>query len=245
VQLVARVVAVAAPVLADLEEQRGQPVEIAAHRQLHHLVLLGARDFGPVGRLAGELGVELGQELLAGRIHEEPGGAVQEVVAGGAVDRPRAAQPLARLQDLLDDDPRLRCVGAQPPEVGLRVPEAVGMIDSHTVERAVGEPPEDELVRVPEDVLVLDPQAHEVVDVEEAPIAEVARGGAPAHETEVLALEQRVERVCAGVHVGHDGVDRLGDAWLLGAEARERLVEHGLVPMAPLDARAIGRGRRR
>src|SRR5258705_440175 len=137
VQLVPRIVAIASPPLADLKEERGQPVQVAAHRLAHHLVLLGARHLGPVGRFTGELGVELGQRLLALRVDEEPGHAVQEVVAGGAVDRPGVAQRLARLEDLLDGDPRLRPGLAQPIQVGLGVAKAVGMVDAEPVQRAV------------------------------------------------------------------------------------------------------------
>src|SRR5207245_8740927 len=115
----------------------------------------------------GELRVELGQHLLAGRIDEEAGDPIQEVVPRRAVDRPGVAQRLARLEDLLDDDPCVRTVGAQAFEIRLGIPETVGMVDAQAVERAVGQPAEDEPVRVPEDVLVLDPQPDEAVEVEE------------------------------------------------------------------------------
>ena len=183
VQLVARVVAVPATPLADLEEERGEPVQIAAHDLAHHLVLPGARHLGPVGRFARELGVELGQRLLALGVDEDPGDAVQEVVAGRAVDRPGVAQRLARLEDLLDDDPRLRPGVAQPVEIRFGVPQPVGVVDPEAIERTVGEPSEHETVRVAEDVIVLHAQAHQAVDVEESPVAEVARRRAPGSTT--------------------------------------------------------------
>ena len=118
------------------------------------------------------------------------------------------------------------------------------MVDPQPVERAVREPCQHEPVRVSKDVLVLDPQPDQAVDVEESPVAEVARRRAPVRETEVLALEQRVQQVDAGIHLGDHRVNRPGRVRVLGKEPRERIVEDVLVSVATLDARLIGRRRR-
>ena len=62
-------------------------------------------------------------------------------------------------------------------------------------------------------------------------------------EAEVLALQERVQQVDAGVDLADRRVDRPGGIRLLGEEPRQQFVQDGLVPMAPLDAGLIDRGR--
>ena len=92
------------------------------------------------------------------------------------------------------------------------------MVDAHAVEHALAEPAQDQRVRVGEDPLVLHAQADQGVDVEEAPIAEIAAGRAPERQPIVLALEQRVKRVGIGVELADHGIDGLGDLRLARPE---------------------------
>jgi len=101
VELVAGVVAVAAVMLADVDGQAGQPVELGRQDLGHHEVLLLVDDLVVVDGLAGEGGVGLRQRFLAGRVDEQPAHTVGEVVARRSGHRPRLRQPLAGLQDLL------------------------------------------------------------------------------------------------------------------------------------------------
>ncbi len=75
-----------------------------------------------------------------------------------------------------------------------------------------------------EDVLALHAQADEVVDVEEAPVAELLVGGLPVGEAVVLLREEVVEGVGVGVDRGDGLVDGFADGCVFVAEA----VEHGL-----------------
>ena len=233
----------AAVALAHVEEQRGEPVDVAAQHLAHDQVLLLARDGREVGGLAGEVGVEAGERLLAVGIDEQSVHPVQEVVAGRARHRPRLAQPLARLQDLLGHDPRRRRRVVEPAEVVLGIAQAVRMVDPQAVEHAVAEPLQNEGVGVGEDAILLGAQAHQRVDVEEAAIAEVAAGRPPERQPVVLPLEQGVQRVGAGVDLVDHAGDRGRDVGLLAQEPVEELAQHFLVAMALLHAEPV-RGRR-
>ncbi len=125
------------------------------------------------------------------------------VVAGGAVDRPRR-ELLARLEDLLDDDPRVRRHRPQPVEVGGRIAEPVGMVDPDAVDGAVAHPGPDQPVGEVEDRGLLDPDPGQIGHVEEPPVVELVGAGAPEREPVVLGVEQLVEQVDRGV----DGGDR-------------------------------------
>ena len=202
VQLVARVVAVPPVAFADLDEQSGEPVDIAAQQLVQRLMLLRPHQRGVIDGLAGELGIELGEWLLAGGIDEQAADAIQEVVASGAGHRPGIAKALARFEDFLDHDPGLRGRPMQPLAIGLRVAQAIRVVNAHPVEHALSEPSQDQRVRVGEDLFVLHAQGDQGVNVEEPPIAEIASCGAPERQAIVLALEQRVQGIGIGVELG-------------------------------------------
>ena len=169
--------------------------------------------------LPGQLLVEPRQRLLAGRVDEERGDVVQELVAGRPFHRPLRAQPLSRLEDLLDPgalDPGL----AQPLEVAARICEPVGVIDAHAVDQTRLRELDDLRVRHLPDLGILHPYARELADVEETAV----QAGAPV-EVEELRAPERVapERVLvAGRHVVRDDVQ--DDAQTRGAERAELLL---------------------
>ena len=104
-------------------------------------------------------------------------------------------------------------------------------------------PFEHTAVRVLEDLLVLHPQSDERVDIEEAPVAQVAVRAAPPCEAIVLQIEQRVQRVGISVHVGDGLIDGGRGKRVVVQKTTELLAEHGLVAMSSADAGTIGCGR--
>jgi hypothetical protein len=68
------------------------------------------------------------------------------------------------------------------------------VVDAEGVEAAVGDPLEDPRVRLGEDARVLHAERDELVDVEEAPVVDLARGATPAGERVVLGVEEGAER---------------------------------------------------
>ena len=134
--------------------------------------------------LAGQLLVEAGERLLAGGVDEERRDVVQELVAGRAFDRP-LAQPLARLEDLLDPDaldPGL----AQPLEVAARIRQPVRMIDAHAVDQPFLHELDHLRVRHLPDLRILHPHAGKPADVEEPAVP----AGAPVEVEELRAPER-------------------------------------------------------
>ncbi len=133
------------------------------------LVELGERrHLREAARLAGQLGVELGQRLLAGGIDEEGGDVVRELVAGRALDRP-VAQLLAVLEDLLDPDAADAAL-RDLFEVRARVGEPVRMVDAQAVDEPLAHELEHLGVRDLEHLRVLDAHPGERVDREEAAV---------------------------------------------------------------------------
>src|SRR5262245_57425552 len=99
------------------------------------------------------------------------------------------------LQNLFDYDPGLRCGAPQPLQVLERIMQAVDMIDAHAVQRTFSQPAQDKAVRVAKNLLIFHPQANQAVDVEEAPVAEVAPCGAPERQPVVLAFEHLMQKI--------------------------------------------------
>ena len=148
----------------------------------------------------------------------------RELVARRAVDGPRLRQRFAAREDLLDDDVAIGHAGArerrtQPLEIRARLEQPVDVVDSQAVDDAVAEQLEHELVHVLEHFRQLDPQAREVVDVEEPPIVDVVAGDAKVRGTPVLLGDDGIERAAHAVVVG--AIDAL-DAQPRARRARQR-----------------------
>src|SRR4029450_10437739 len=93
---------------------------------------------------------------------------------------------------------------------------------------------------------VLDAQAGQRIDVEEAPVVDVAGSKPPVAELVVLALEQMVQRKrrrgairpgAIGGEAARDDVGRAGDRFQLGLEARRLLAAGTARPLMPRSQR--------
>ena len=82
----------------------------------------------------------------------------------------------------------------QAREIAGRITQSVGMVDPKPIDQPALDPVQDQAVHVVEDRRILDPQPDQVVDVEEAPIAEVAESGTPRRQPVVLFGQQRSSR---------------------------------------------------
>ncbi len=223
----------------------GEAVEVGGQHVAQHEVLLVVLHLDDVGGLTGEGAVGLGEGRLTRRVHEQPAEAVEEVVAGGAVDRPRGGKLLAGLEDLLDHQPGAGGGVVQPPEVALGITKAVGVVDAQPVDHALRHPVEHQGVGVGEDLFVFHPQRRQRGDVEEAAVVELAPGGPPVGQAVVLAVQEGIEEVGVGVDAVHGGIDGGGDLRPLVAHPGQRPLEHLLVAVAVAHADSIGGGRRR
>ena len=130
------------------------------------------------------------------------------------------------------------------------------MVDPDTVDHSLGDELEDQRVRAGEHGRVLDPDADEVVDVEEAPVVATPAVAAPLHQLEVLLLEQRGNRRAEirfgrereapvteheGRPVGTDGVDHEIAAVDELADRRAEQREHDAAAGAvPVDVEHLG-----
>ncbi len=93
-RFVAGIIAMQAVSFAEIEQHRGERVDLAAEGIAHRKLFAGANQCGVIGRLARELAIKISQRLRTGRIDEEPPRQVEKVVTGGALDRPRLTQAL-------------------------------------------------------------------------------------------------------------------------------------------------------
>jgi len=98
---------------------------------------LGLVDDDPeVGRLAGQVGVEIGERGLRRGVEQDATDLQQRVIAGRARARPVGGKLLVTLEDLLHHDPRARG-RFQACKVAARIGEAVGMVDAQAVHPAL------------------------------------------------------------------------------------------------------------
>ncbi len=218
---------------AGLVEQRAQAGDLARERRRGLLDLGLQRDLGERPRLARQLGEEVGQLGLAGRVDEQRRRVVEELVADGALDRP-VAQGLAGVEDLLHPDV-LRAGVGQAAQVAGRVGEAVGMVDPQAGDHAVAHELEDLPVGHGEDLGILDPHRGEVVDVEEAPVPAVLR--VPVEELRAQLLVGPPAVLVRDPHVVGDDVEH-------DLEARARAAPAGRPRRRARPTRASGRRRR-
>jgi len=135
-QLVARVVAVLAVGLANVDEGLHQPVDVGAE-DLAQDAPLGLVDQLRVFVVqAREALIGAGERPLASRVDVETQNPVHELVAGAAGHRPGLGQLLAGGQDLLDHHPGPARAIVQAPQVLLGVAQAVRVVDAHAVEHS-------------------------------------------------------------------------------------------------------------
>src|SRR6185437_2276367 len=138
--LCAREVAIVAAGLADLDEDRGEPVDVAAKSLLCNIELLVVRDYGKRGCVARKFRVVLAELVDAIRFHEHAKSSIQKVVSAGALNGPGCAQPLSRLKNLLADDPCFGSAFAQALKVLQRIAKAIRMVDAHAIKNPFFEP---------------------------------------------------------------------------------------------------------
>ncbi len=179
--------------MADRGGDLDQPVHLGAEAVLDDPALGLLDHAGERDRLAGELAVEPGQDRSGLGVREQATHAEQGVVAGRPRARPVPGQRLVALEDLLDHDP---CAGraVEPHDVAARVRQAVGVVDPQPLHVSLGHEGEQHGMGLGEDTLVLDADAHQGVDVEEAPVVELLVADPPVREPVELAVQQLLER---------------------------------------------------
>lgn len=203
-------------------EAGGEAADVGAEGEVDDVSLFVEGE-GFVGAVAaGEGGVGGFEGRETGGVDEDTGGGGEEVIAGGAIDRP-GWQGLITFEDLFDDDPGVGAEAfAQPVKVGGGVGEAVDVVDADPVdEMGVGEF-EGERVGGFADFGAFDADTDQLVDVEEAAVVGFASGDLPVGEAPGLGGEQ-------GVELGQGEGGRVAAVWVEagGVEARGGGVEVG------------------
>ena len=206
-QAVEREIARAPVALADAVEHVGQDIQLAGHRGVHDQPLGVVEEIVEGAGLAGRPAVDLAHAPGVGVGDEHPVYLIEEVVAGGAVDRPVRGQPFAARQDLFGDDVERSRPGSagyapgvgrqvlQHLEIPGRVEQAIRMIDADAAHQTVAQKRRQQLVNRAEHLRIFDPQPGQGVDVEEPAIVDFLRGGPPVCQPVGLLLEQLVQRI--------------------------------------------------
>ena len=127
---------------------------------------------------------------------------IEPFIAGRAMDAGKTRQPLAVGEDLLDDHVEPAIGGwlfdvdepLQPPEVLVRIAQAVDVIKSQPVQAALANQAPDQPMHGRKRCGILNSQSGERIDVEEPPIVDFAAGQTPVREPIMLTFEQVVER---------------------------------------------------
>ncbi len=199
--------------------------ELGLQRALQDLVARGALFLAEVAAAPAPAPPQRGQRFGAGRVVQHRGDLVHEVVAGGAVAGPVAAQLLVRRQDLFQvqgDAARGDATAAagavqlraQPLHVAGGVGQAIDMVNPHAIEMALGDQPQRQLVDRGEHVVLLHAQRRQRGDVEEAAVVEHVVADPPPGQAIALAFDQPVQGVVAQprgvVEPGRPGRARAG-----------------------------------
>ena len=204
-------------------------VQLAGHAHPQHQLLAAIGDLVEGDLQPREALVDVVQRALVALVDEQPVDPDEEVIAGGAFDRP-VRQLLVVREDLLDDqveaarpgrDPARSARGPlpQPLQVVARIEQAVHMVDAHPVQAPAPDQIEREGVHELEHRRVLHADGRQLVDVEEAPVVDLFAGHAPVRQTVGLRAKQRVERVEA-VRLAGDAVQTADGVGDVRADAR-------------------------
>src|ERR1700722_13888766 len=87
---------------------------------------------------------------------------------------------------------------------------------------------------------ILHPHADKSIDIEEAAVRQIVRGGTPPRQAIILTQQQSVEFVGVAVQDFNRGIDVLRDRSAVQAEPRQKFPENLLVSMTPVEAGPIG-----
>ena len=127
---------------------------------------------------------------------------VHPLIAGGAVDAAEARQLFVLAENFLDHHvERLGSVAlrvadqaAQALEILRGIAQAVDVIEPQALQLSVRDQSFDQAMDGIEGAGILDPQSGQRIDVEKAPIVDVAGSQPPMAELVVLALQQMMQR---------------------------------------------------
>jgi len=190
-----RVVAQPDVVVADVREDRGEPVHLGVERPGDHLALgLVDQVVEVTAGIAGEALHERAEVGRAGRVHEQRADAPHRVVAGGAGHGPVGGNVLVRLEDLLRHHPRPARGLGEAGVVPARIGQAVRVVDPEGVDVALVVEVEEQFVGGLEHLGVLHPDRREGADVEESAVVEFLVGHPPVGEAVVLPVDQFGDR---------------------------------------------------
>ena len=175
-----------------------EPLDLAGERPARLLELGLPGDGAEFPPLAGQLGVEPGQQAFRRGIDEQRADVVEELIAGRAGHGPVGAQLFAGVEDLLHPHAPGAAI-AQPLEVAERVGEPVGVIDAQPLRAEL----EHLGVRRREDLGVLLSHPRQVVDVEEPAVQPGRRIDVEEPRAQLRVAPERVG-VVRGHVVRHD-----------------------------------------
>jgi hypothetical protein len=150
--------------------------------------------------VTGEIRIGHRQRIGALIVHPQAIHFGEEIIADGTVDGPILHEALLVLQYLLDVNPPVRQKVAQACEVGVRIAQAVRMIDPQAVDLALRDHRLDARVRGGKHLRQLGTNAAQGADVEEASVIGELTCELPAVEHEKLVLQNFIQHplVAAG-----------------------------------------------
>jgi hypothetical protein len=128
-------------------------------------------------------------------MHEPTVASIQEVVTTCALDWPVLAKILFGLEYLLTNDPRVGRSLPQTREVLQWVAQAIGMIDTNSIENTFAKPIEYAAVCLLKDVWPFNPKSDKSVHIEKTAIAKFLIGCSPVRQSVVLEIQQFIQGI--------------------------------------------------
>ena len=241
-QAVEREVARSSVALGDALERVREHVQLARHRRLHDQPLAVVADIVERVDEAGHLRIGTTQPLQLAALDEHAVEIVEVAVPGCPSDGPASGKRFARREDLFCDDVEVAAAELlQHREVQCRIEEPVGMIDAHGLDAPALDQLFQERVRRGKHLRVFDPQAGQLIHVEESAVVDLVRRRAPVRQAVGLRLEELVQDVEAlrtsdlAIDLAHRRGNAFAHGRTLGHEPRQPRAGHFFFPLTFVD----------
>ncbi len=186
----------------DSRQQARQHRELAGQQGLEHPAFCLFQYRVEPGRPVADLPPHLAERVEAAAFDQHPGNGVQPLITRGAIDAGEGMQAFVFAENFFDHHVERLCrrrlripdQAAQPLKILCGIAQAVDVIEPQALELAFRDQPLDQAVDGVECAGILHPQSRQRIDVEEAPVVDVAGSQSPMPEPVMLAFEQAMQR---------------------------------------------------
>ena len=183
-------------------EEACQNGELTGQQRFQHAAFCVPQDRFEFWRLVADLPPDFVERLQAAAVGQHMGDCIHPLVAGGAVNAGKRRQLFVFAENFLDHHieglaaaaMRVADQPAQALKILDGIAQAIDVVEPQPLQLSFRDQPFDQPMNRLEGACVLDAQARQRIDVEEAPVVDVAGSKPPMTKLVMLAFEQVVQR---------------------------------------------------